>query len=1288
MTAGRWGRRIRLGLLGLLATTLILMAVVVGTFRLLVPQVPEYREWIADWAGEAIGAPMEIAEMDVRWRWLVPKVVLSDVSLYDESGAFEPIRADEITVRISLLDLLRPGPLRPGRVVLSGGTFEIARVGEDEFHLPGIGIVGGGDAELSWEEGLVEILAHADYRIEDSLLRFHDRSDAGEFRIGDWQLALEHLSLQSSDQQHQLSLVLDMESGPRGRLELDFQGQGPADQPGDWQWQSQLKVDAREIQLGQHGFSPEWLAPLLLGLEGRLRVSGRGFTPGQAEGDIRIPSLAPGGEGPMLTEDRAGDALELGGINWHRDGRGWQLSLAELDLGGLGGNWPASRLEMRWRGDHEQARLTGNLRYANIADLNRLANRLLHGDFEGRDWLSRFSPHGEVRDLLGELTLKEGRPEDYSLRGRVVGLGMESWEKIPGFSGVSGWFSGDQDQGFLEIDAGPVHLDYPDLFRERITATRLQSRVEWQRDGDVWWVRADEIMARNPDARAEGDLMLEIEPGEPTWIQLNAQVPEARSDNLSDYLPVGRMPERAVEWLDTAIVSGRAFNGEVKVDGPSRPFPYENGEGVFQIGFDVRDGELDYEAGWPRLREADARVEFDGAGMEIRSRRGEIAGYEVVSGRASIDDLREPVLLLQGQARGRVADGVDFLRDSPLGEWFGQPLAPLDLDGDATVAMTLNAPIRDFGALQLDGQATLSDVNGTVDWLPGEIRGLSGELQFTEDGAAGEGIRGQHLGHDFRVDIDPGSRGRDADSEAAAYTRAHIGGGASVEALREALPENPWLDRLSGDFDWVGQVDVPNEPDSGPVTVHLESDLVGTGIDLPAPVGKSADDSAPLRVHFPVTERVGPVWADYRGLMALSLAISPETASLSGLNIHFNEPRRPDVPQPGIYISGYLAELDATPWLGLDWPQDGGDQGMKLERLSLGVERLLLGPLDLGDQRLNLERAEADWVAQLDGPRARGSLRIPMALDARAAPVVGALSRLDLAWRPARGLEVDELLPSRVPAIRLNVDDLRHGLVPLGALDLRLDSLPRGLSLSQFELTGTHMNADLSGEWREDSVAGTVGTLVGHLESTDVAETLAALGYAPGIEGNRGRLEVDLSWQGPPGWSALPSLMGEARLEMGSGQLREVSPGAGRVFGLLSLTALPRRLFGDFRDVFGQGLRYDSIEGDFFLVDGDAFTPNLVLTGPAATVTLRGRTGLASRDYDQRMTIETPVGATLPVAGAIAGGATMGAAMLLLSEIFREPLSRMGSLEYRIDGDWESPRLIPLDEAAREALEE
>ncbi len=124
---------------------------------------------------------------------------------------------------------------------------------------------------------------------------------------------------------------------------------------------------------------------------------------------------------------------------------------------------------------------------------------------------------------------------------------------------------------------------------------------------------------------------------------------------------------------------------------------------------------------------------------------------------------------------------------------------------------------------------------------------------------------------------------------------------------------------------------------------------------------------------------------------------------------------------------------------------------------------------------------------------------------------------------------------------------------------------------------------------------------------------------------------------------------------------------------MLSLGALQRRLTLDFTDLTGKGLAFDRVSGDFELRSGDAFTKNLVLKGPAAEVGIVGRTGLGARDYDQTVKVTGNLGGPIVAAGTLAGGPALGAALLVFSKVFKEPLGGISRGYYRITGSWDEP---------------
>ncbi|MCC6271265.1 MAG: hypothetical protein IT190_08305 [Microbacteriaceae bacterium] len=129
----------------------------------------------------------------------------------------------------------------------------------------------------------------------------------------------------------------------------------------------------------------------------------------------------------------------------------------------------------------------------------------------------------------------------------------------------------------------------------------------------------------------------------------------------------------------------------------------------------------------------------------------------------------------------------------------------------------------------------------------------------------------------------------------------------------------------------------------------------------------------------------------------------------------------------------------------------------------------------------------------------------------------------------------------------------------------------------------------------------------------------------------------------------------------------------------MSIAHLPRRLALDFRDLTSEGLAFDTIRGTFVVTGGDAYTDDLTLRGAGAEIGIVGHTDFRSRTYDQTAMVTGKLGASLGVAGALAGGPAVGAVMLVFSQVFKSPLKGMTRGYYRIAGPWDHPSVERID---------
>ena len=80
--------------------------------------------------------------------------------------------------------------------------------------------------------------------------------------------------------------------------------------------------------------------------------------------------------------------------------------------------------------------------------------------------------------------------------------------------------------------------------------------------------------------------------------------------------------------------------------------------------------------------------------------------------------------------------------------------------------------------------------------------------------------------------------------------------------------------------------------------------------------------------------------------------------------------------------------------------------------------------------------------------------------------------------------------------------------------------------------------------------------------------------------------------------------------------------------------------------------------------------------GPVADIGIVGRTGFGDRVYDQLAVVRPQVSNVLTVGGVVLGGPVGGVTMLLISQLFRKPLSTLGESYYRVSGGWDQPEVL------------
>jgi uncharacterized protein (TIGR02099 family) len=859
---------------------------------------------------------------------------------------------------------------------------------------------------------------------------------------------------------------------------------------------------------------------------------------------------------------------------------------------------------------------------------------------------------------------------------------LNRFEGAPGITGLTGQVRADSRSGRLELASEGAALDWPALFRSSIDVPEIKGTVVWRAGQDAVRVVSDDLLVATPAAslRSNLELTLPMDDSSPT-LDLRTSVSQFDLAAAPKYLPANKMPPIVVGWLDSALRGGRVKKAEVAFVGPVRAFPFDGGEGEFRATLEIEDGALAYVAGWPLAEDLDGTAEFVNARFAAHG-SGRALGNRTADVRVGIADLRTGDFTLQAETIGGLDQVLAYLNAAPLiSDYLGEDFARLEApSGTAATKVDLALPLRNREAFELTAGLDIIDGELVYRGFGSHVTEINGSLALADGVLRGDGIQAIFLDGPVTAAVRPagvpGYRARiDAEGEV------------TIDAVVGAF-DLPYGDLLAGQTAWAGTLLLPAAAgaQSLPPKITVASNLSGVAMRFPEPFAKPPGE--PMNLELNLTFPMGALAMDgYLGAtrrFALDFDATTDDAEPFAFRraaLEFGGELAEFRAERGITLNGSLPKLSVDAWLALS-RADGSSADARSNWSGafaggdLNVADFSVFGQQLGSTRVAARRRTDDWQFELDSNAIAGTLLVP--IDLRAEPqVVAVMRRLYLnAGESAGGGAgiMSDMDPRQLPGVQLHADEFGIGTRQIGRLDAEILADPLGLRLVSFESATDSFTAQGSGGWFVGDEGADTTRFAFSMNSTNVGQMLAQLGVARFVEAQTAEVTASVFWPGPPSGSWLDHIGGDLALRAEKGSLVDVEPGgAGRAAGLLSISALPRRLALDFRDVFNRGFVFDDITADFVIADGNAYTDNLKLTGPVAEVGLIGRTGLRDQDYRQQVVVTAEPGKVLPTVGALLAGPQVAAALLIFTRIFKKPLGGIGRASYCVTGSWAEP---------------
>jgi uncharacterized protein (TIGR02099 family) len=1244
-----------------LAVVLACAAVILSLRYWILPNVERYREDIAQAVSKAAGQRVTIGRISANWDGARPQLLLEDITVYDRAqraalalsrvdGTLSWLSLATLRPRFHALDIYRPvlDVRRDAAGVISVAGIEISGERRD----------GGGFAD--W------LLEQRDVEVHDAAVAWTDELRAAP-RL---ELRQVRLHVVNRGERHRFGLQAVPPAALAGPLDLrgDLRGSSIGTIEG-WSGRLFLQLDYADIAAWRTWVPFPIEFPRGAGaLRAWLTLEERELK--ELIADVRLAGVRArlGAELPEL------DLAQLAGrIGWRSQGGGFEVSTSKLGLTTSGGLTlqPADfLLRVSGRGGKgERGELQANA--LDLAPLVRLADHLPL-DPALRKRLVALSPQGSLYDVVARWSGALPEPQQYSVRGRFQGLALNREEGMPGFSGVSGNVDGNERGGTLHLNAQQAALQMPNLFREPLAFDALTAQIGWSRAGGTLELRLNNVSFSNPDLA--GTVFGTYRSADGGSIDLTGNLTRADARSVSRYLPL-TVARHSRPWLERALIAGRSSDVRFRASGKLADFPFpDNKGGVFYVSAKVSGGVLDYADGWPRIEGIEGDLNFRGKRMDLAVRQASLYGVKLTKVNAEIPDLKysEEILTVSGEAEGPTADFLQFIDKSPVAAMIDRFTDGMQVQGRGRLQLKLVLPLQATRDSKVSGsyQFVNNHLVAEPDLPPFEQ--LNGRLEFTESAVRVPSASAVLLGGPVSITV---ATQRDA------TVRLTLAGRVNADNVRRSGgPE--WMSALRGSADWRGTFTLRKKN----ADLVIESSLQGLASNLPAPFVKSAAETVPLRIERrflgPDRDRLSLSYGEVFSAQLNRRQDGGRTVIDRGV-VRFGSGPAAEPERNGVWVSGTLKSFDLDDWLKLA----AGGEGASF---TLGGVDLKVGELDFfnrtfhdlslsggsqaGALQLALGGREIEGTANW---RPQGKGRLVARLKKLTIPAAQTVASVP-SDKPTAGAKTPEL-----PALDIVAEQFQLAEKPLGRLELTAVPEDRDWRIEKLRISNPESNLLVDGVWQGWLTQPRTQVNI-RLETSDIGRLLTRLGYPEGVRRGNAKIEGTLVWAGSPQQIDYPTLSGNFVLDAARGQFLKLEPGLGKLLGILSLQALPRRITLDFRDIFSDGFAFDEIIGAVKVSRGIATTENFRISGPSARVVMSGEVDLARETQKLRVRVTPSLSDGVSIAGALIGGPIAGVATFLAQKILRDPLDQLVAFEYSVTGTWSEPQVTKIEAGGAE----
>ncbi|MBT5387563.1 MAG: hypothetical protein HOJ99_01200 [Porticoccaceae bacterium] len=891
---------------------------------------------------------------------------------------------------------------------------------------------------------------------------------------------------------------------------------------------------------------------------------------------------------------------------------------------------------------------------------------------------------------LSELTLGHNEAGYYT-SANLDSVDMRPYKGAPGVKGLSGYLEVQQNAGLFHLaDTNGFDVFFPKVYRDYLHIEEALGTVyvDWAAASERLLVRSDPIMTKVEAGTLQ--IVFSTEQSLPS----NGQPPEFSmliggknidATYTEQYLSYNT-PADLSTWLTEAILAGNVREmGMLFRSGPPRN---DRNSRTTQLLFDIENSDLNYHPDWLGLRNSESLALIDDGYLESTVTKGTVGQANIVNAKVTYDadlDEAQRFMMVEAEVAAELPAMISLLAQSPLKSNLGA-LRGWDFGGQTSSQMQLKIPMagragKKLGLEQQGDYWVRTQLNNALIDIPESpilLENIAGQIDFSiEGGMQSDAITASFWQQPLTAKLFKTDGLQkivfDTQIEPQSLTR---------------LVDFPWGEVLSGRFPVEATLSLPNIDANEFATLQLQTQMAGTRVMLPKPLGKTATEPRALDVTLYFSPQFERLSGRFGKQLVTDLTFS-DGALVEGI-LTFD--RDEIIPEPDkLLIAAHLPTTNLEAWqpvVDLFTPSPANQPmdrsaNRRLPIFDLHFDQLDVATFKIKDIQARVDINPEDTAIRFNSDLADGLIRL--SANKTQVPWVE-LSRLSLpsaVLQQKIGLQTVD--PRRFVAVDLAIESLFVGAKKWGSLGFELRPEISGAAFNKirgnlFGLRPGMFDQEPPTEffWSYDGTEHG-SRVVGPVGVDNIGDIFTGFDTEPVADSGSGKLVFDLAWQDKPWAISRENLNGQFQIELRDGSFYKSSGGANATLKLVSLLNFAnwlRRLQLDFSDVVGQNLSYNSLAGTIEFENGLASLRDpLKMQMPSGRMSMAGNFDLINETVDTRLLATLPVATNLPWVVALVGGLPAAAGVYLTSKLVEKQVDRLSSISYEVTGPWDDIKI-------------